>query len=242
MLRLSAALLLTAGAASSSVAAGAVLALTGGQSGSLTGGVTLDTDFSIGNSSTLTVTGGLTLAAGRTITLGSVNNTTTLSIAGALSGGGTILFGGTNQFNTLSGSSLTIGSGITVRGEVSHNSAATLRANVTPRLTGNFFTVDLGATRAAFEAVPWVRQAVVRREVPNRLKVILQEHQAVAYWVAEGDSRLLNSFGEVFEANPGEVEHELLPRLVGPAGQDRLEVRDVRGDRLHVPAREVGRA
>ena len=109
---------------------------------------------------------------------------------------------------------------ITVTGEVTHNNAVTLRANVLPRLGGSFFTLDLAQARESFEAVPWVRQAVVRREFPNRLKVILQEHQAVAYWGAEGESRLLNSFGEVFEANPGEVEHELLPRLVGPTGQE----------------------
>ena len=34
--------------------------------------------------------------------------------------------------------------GITVQGDVTHNSAATLRANVTPRLAGNFFTVRPG--------------------------------------------------------------------------------------------------
>lgn len=109
--------------------------------------------------------------------------------------------------------------GITVEGGVTHNSAATLRANVAPRLAGNFFTVDLAATRRAFEAVPWVRQAVVRREFPDRLRVVLQEHQAVAFWGEEAGSRLVNSFGEVFEANAGEVEQEDLPRLAGPEGQ-----------------------
>jgi cell division protein FtsQ len=108
---------------------------------------------------------------------------------------------------------------ITVVGDVNHNNAVTLRANVLPRLGGSFFTLDLAQARASFEAVPWVRQAVVRRDFPNRLRVVLQEHQAVAYWGAEGDSRMLNSYGEVFEANTGEVEHEMLPRLVGPTGQ-----------------------
>ncbi len=109
--------------------------------------------------------------------------------------------------------------GITVRGELGHNNAVTLRANVAPRLAGNFFTVDLVRARAAFEAVPWVRQAVVRREFPNRLQVSLQEHHAVAYWGPESESGLLNSFGEVFEANVGDVEPDELPRLSGPAGQ-----------------------
>ncbi len=112
--------------------------------------------------------------------------------------------------------------GIAVGGDVTHNNAVTLRANVAPRLSGTFLTIDLTAARLAFEAVPWVRHAVVRREFPNRLKVLLQEHRAVAYWGAEGESRLVNSFGEVFEANVGEVESEALPRLNGPDGQAAL--------------------
>jgi cell division protein FtsQ len=107
-------------------------------------------------------------------------------------------------------------SGISVQGDVAHNSAMTLRANVAPRLSGNFFTVNLAAAREAFEGVPWVRTAVVRREFPNRLRVQLQEHQAVALWGTESESRMLNNFGEVFEANAGDVEQEGLPRLAGP--------------------------
>ncbi|MDB5966664.1 MAG: cell division protein FtsQ [Polaromonas sp.] len=107
-------------------------------------------------------------------------------------------------------------------GEVTQKNAITLRANVAPRLAGNFFTVDLGRTRAVFESVPWVRKAVVQRQFPDRLKVVLQEHQAIAYWGPEGDSRLVNSFGEVFEANQGEVESEELPQLNGPQGQSAL--------------------
>jgi cell division protein FtsQ len=108
--------------------------------------------------------------------------------------------------------------GIVVHGDVTHNSAATLRANVAPRLAGNFFTVDLQKAREAFEAVPWVRQAIVKRQFPNRLRVELQEHEPQAFWGADSESRLVNTFGEVFEANPGDVEQDDMPRLVGPDG------------------------
>ncbi len=108
---------------------------------------------------------------------------------------------------------------ITVVGDVTHTSAITLRSNVASRLGGSFVTMDLARAREVFETVPWVRRAVVKREFPNRLKVELQEHEAVAYWGAEGESRLVNSHGEVFEANTGEVEQEGLPRLNGPQGQ-----------------------
>ncbi|MFM9880063.1 MAG: cell division protein FtsQ/DivIB [Burkholderiaceae bacterium] len=111
---------------------------------------------------------------------------------------------------------------ITVQGDVARHNAVTLRANIAPRLKGNFFTADLVQTRSAFEAVPWVRKAVVKREFPNRLRVILQEHQAQALWGNESESRLVNSLGEVFEANLGELEPGDLPRLSGPEGQAAL--------------------
>lgn len=111
---------------------------------------------------------------------------------------------------------------IRVQGDLTHNNAVTLRANVAPKLEGNFMTVDLEAARAAFEAVPWVRRAVVQREFPNRLKVVLYEHKAMALWGSEGDGRLVNSLGEVFEANPGDVEAEELPLLSGPQGKAPL--------------------
>ena len=110
-------------------------------------------------------------------------------------------------------------SAIHMEGDLKHNNAATLRANVAPRLSGNFFMLDLAAARAAFESVPWVRRAVVQREFPDRLKVSLQEHKPVAFWGPESDARLVNSFGEVFEVNQGDVESEDLPRLSGPQGQ-----------------------
>ncbi len=108
---------------------------------------------------------------------------------------------------------------ITVTGEVTHQNAVTLRANVLPHLSGTFLTLDLSAARQAFESLAWVRRAVVHRDFPNRLRVQLQEHHAVAYWGGETESRLLNNFGEVFEANMGELEQENLPRLQGPDEQ-----------------------
>lgn len=117
---------------------------------------------------------------------------------------------------------------IRIDSELQHNNAVTLRANVAPKLAGNFFTLDLGQAKAAFEAVPWVRQAVVRREFPNRLRVHLQEHEAVAFWGRDDDNRLINSHGEVFEVNEGDVEAEELPRLLGPRAQSAEVLRAYR--------------
>jgi cell division protein FtsQ len=109
--------------------------------------------------------------------------------------------------------------GITVEGDLAHNSPLTMRAIVAPRLSGSFLSIDLARARAAFESVPWVRHATVRRVWPDRLAVQLEEHRVAALWnAATDDERLVNTYGEVFEANLGDVEDEALPRLAGPAG------------------------
>ncbi|HEX7382773.1 MAG TPA: cell division protein FtsQ/DivIB [Burkholderiaceae bacterium] len=114
---------------------------------------------------------------------------------------------------------------IEVEGDVARNSASTIRANALPQLAGNFFSLDLGAARRAFESVPWVRRAVVRRVWPNRLAVRLEEHRPAALWEPEDDAgaeKLVNTEGEVFEANLGDVEDDALPALSGPEGSSAV--------------------
>jgi cell division protein FtsQ len=105
---------------------------------------------------------------------------------------------------------------IQVQGEVNRTNAVTFKANVMPQLNGNFFTLDLDVARQAFEAVPWVRSAVVHRDFPNRLRAVLQEHQPMALWGEDGSSTMVNLQGQVFEANVDEVEVADLPRMKGP--------------------------
>jgi cell division protein FtsQ len=108
---------------------------------------------------------------------------------------------------------------IQIDGDVSRNSVTTIRANAAPKLAGNFFTMDLALSQQAFEAVPWVRRALVKRVWPNRLAVRLEEHKAAAYWHREDrDDQLVNTFGEVFDVNLGDVEDDTLPTLQGPEG------------------------
>jgi cell division protein FtsQ len=113
---------------------------------------------------------------------------------------------------------------IDLAGDLQRTSVPTVRANAAPRLAGNFFSVDLNAAQAAFEGVPWVRHAVVKRVWPDRLLVVLEEHRAAALWEGEttegsegsGLERLVNSFGELFDANLGDVEDENLPVFTSP--------------------------
>ncbi|MFL6698624.1 MAG: cell division protein FtsQ/DivIB [Vitreoscilla sp.] len=108
---------------------------------------------------------------------------------------------------------------VRLEGDLQRNSVTTVRANAMPHLAGNFFTMDLAHTRAAFEQVPWVRHAVVRRVWPDKLVVSLEEHQPVALWQGDENSdQMVNSHGEVFEANVGDVEDDSLPQFAGPNG------------------------
>jgi len=113
---------------------------------------------------------------------------------------------------------------IEVQGTLTRSQVPTLRTHALPELAGNFFSIDLAEAQRAFESVPWVRRALVRRMWPDRLSVLIEEHEVQALWEAsEGDvsgmTRLVNTFGEVFEANLGDVEDEALPLFTGPEGR-----------------------
>ena len=115
-------------------------------------------------------------------------------------------------------------------------------------LSGNFFTVNLDAAQAAFERMPWVRTATVRRLWPDGIELNLEEHRAAARWTPQdGEPRLVSTRGEVFLAS----SREALPVLTGPEGSaPRVLARyEEFGDRLgaigrkpvvvHLSAREA---
>lgn len=103
---------------------------------------------------------------------------------------------------------------IRIEGDTEHINSPTVRASVVGRLKGNFFTVDLDTARAAFEQMPWVRHASVRRVWPNALAVTLEEYKPLGTW---GSDQLVSTDGELFTANQGELDEEL-PAFDGPDG------------------------
>jgi cell division protein FtsQ len=104
--------------------------------------------------------------------------------------------------------------------ELKHVNELTLRAGVVGRIKGNFFTTNLEQVRTAFESVPWVRRATVRREWPDQLIVEVEEHEPIGTWGEDG--RLLSVKGDVFTANLAEADEEQdLPELEGPEGSEK---------------------
>lgn len=98
---------------------------------------------------------------------------------------------------------------IQLSGDVAHVTREQVESVAGRELRGNFFTVDLDQTRAAFEKLPWVRRVNVRRQWPDRLDVEVEEHRPVARW---GSTALVSAEGEVFEA----AINSSLPVLRGP--------------------------
>ncbi len=94
---------------------------------------------------------------------------------------------------------------------MTHVTRAQVEEIVRREVHGTFFTLQLGSARAAFEKLPWVRSADVRRQWPGVLDVALTEHLPLARW---GKDALVNVHGEVFEA----AFDGVLPVFNGPAG------------------------
>ena len=105
---------------------------------------------------------------------------------------------------------------VKVDGQLAHVNREQIKLIVAKHLKGNFFTLDLIKTRDAFEKLPWARKVSVRRSWPDKLDVVIEEHQSLARW---GNIALVNTHGELFQA----ATDAELPVFYGP-GDGVLEV------------------
>ena len=104
--------------------------------------------------------------------------------------------------------------------QLRHINPLIVRSAALSRIKGNFFTANLDSVRQAFEAVPWVSKATVRREWPNQLIVTLEEHMPLGTWGEDG--RLVSVKGDVFTANLAEAEEDTdLLAFDGPPGSEK---------------------
>lgn len=98
---------------------------------------------------------------------------------------------------------------VDVKGDLQHVNREQVQFIVSREMKGNFFTLNLDRTRAAFEKLPWVRNVNVRRRWPDRLEVAIEEHVVLARW---GATALVNTHGELFKA----ASNATLPEFDGP--------------------------
>lgn len=79
--------------------------------------------------------------------------------------------------------------------DLAHQNLAFLKQTVVPQLAGSYFSVRLSDVQKAFAQSPWVRHVDVRRVWPNRIWVVVEEHQASALL---NNNLLINEQGEPF--------------------------------------------
>ena len=105
---------------------------------------------------------------------------------------------------------------VVVEGQLNHVNREQIKLIVAKHLKGNFFTLDLIKARNAFKKLPWARNVSLRRRWPDKLEVVIEEHQAMARW---GNVALVNTHGELFYA----ATNKELPIFLGP-GDGVIEV------------------
>ena len=103
---------------------------------------------------------------------------------------------------------------VVVTTPLNRTSGAHLEAVIRAELTGTFFTMDLAKARDALTRVPWVRDAGLRRQWPNRLEVTIDEHEPLARF---NEGAFVGTRGEVFEAQA----RDELPLFLGPEARAR---------------------
>ncbi|QKT03043.1 cell division protein FtsQ/DivIB [Ectothiorhodospiraceae bacterium 2226] len=106
---------------------------------------------------------------------------------------------------------------VRVEGALAHVTEVELR-EVVGRHSGGFFRVDVDQVQRDLLALPWVREAAVRRVWPDTLAVHVVEREALARWAAGG---LVSREGRLFEPAE-ETWPEGLPLFEGPTGYHRM--------------------
>lgn len=83
----------------------------------------------------------------------------------------------------------------------------------------NLLSLNLSEVKQNMEAVPWVKQVQIQRELPNKLQVLVTEHQPLFLSLVEADLYYLNNEGVLFQK--AELKDEgSLPLLTGLTKQD----------------------
>ncbi|WP_051361966.1 cell division protein FtsQ/DivIB [Solimonas soli] len=107
---------------------------------------------------------------------------------------------------------------IQVEGRFTRLKLADVDAAVRPLVDRRFGELDLGAVRAAVEALPWTSRASVERVWPATVRVRAWERVPFARW---GDDALLDTEARAFTPPAAEIP-EGLPQLAGTAGHEAL--------------------
>lgn len=78
----------------------------------------------------------------------------------------------------------------------------------------SLLTLDLDAARARIEALPWVKQAGLKKLFPDTVEITIAERDPFATWQHDGVVSLVDRNGKVIAEDTG-GRYDRLPRVVG---------------------------
>ncbi|EOC0209778.1 cell division protein FtsQ [Cronobacter dublinensis] len=82
---------------------------------------------------------------------------------------------------------------------------------------GTFMTQDVNIIQNQIERLPWIKQASVRKQWPDELKIHLVEYVPIARW---NDQHMIDSDGTAFSVPADRASKQNLPLLYGPEGSE----------------------
>ncbi|MEO1734830.1 hypothetical protein RB531_346 [Salmonella enterica subsp. enterica serovar Typhimurium] len=80
---------------------------------------------------------------------------------------------------------------------------------------GTFMTQDVNIIQSQIERLPWIKQASVRKQWPDELKIHLVEYVPIARW---NDQHMVDAEGNTFSVPSDRIGKQVLPMLYGPEG------------------------
>ncbi len=83
---------------------------------------------------------------------------------------------------------------------------------------GTFITQDVSVVLQQIERLPWIKQASVRKQWPDKLSIHVVEYVPVARW---NDVYLVDIKGKSFSVHSGGIDDSKLPLLYGPEGSEQ---------------------
>jgi cell division protein FtsQ len=82
---------------------------------------------------------------------------------------------------------------------------------------GTFMTQDVNIIQSQIERLPWIKQASVRKQWPDELKIHLVEYVPIARW---NDQHMVDADGNSFSVPADRTSKQNLPMLYGPEGSE----------------------
>lgn len=93
-------------------------------------------------------------------------------------------------------------------------------AGISERASVLFFDVD--AARARIKSIPWVAEATVRKLLPDRLDIAIEERKAFALWQRDGQVSVISADGSVVSAQ-ADRRFASLPFVVGHGAEKKVQ-------------------